>query len=319
MLGVSKSSRRLFVAGAAATTAAPAFPSALAVAQTGSLIRILTVGQEGGALAIYAKEAGFFQRAGLNVDVQMSSSGSAILAALAGRSIDIGESNVGSVAGAVLSGLPFTIFADCSLYKAAKPTILLCAAPNSSIKTAKDLAGKKIGVGALKNLSQAAPQSWLDKNGVDSNSVGWIELPFSSMPEMLASGRIDAGVVPEPILSAARAKVRIIASPYDTIGSQFSLGSYLASADWIAKNRGTASRIAAVLRQTAIWANANQQQTGKILVDVLKMPPEIVASMTRCEYTSTLEVANLQPSIDVMAKYGYISKRLDANSLITRV
>jgi NitT/TauT family transport system substrate-binding protein len=312
----TKMSRRGLLAAAASTAAI--LPSRT-FAQTSAPIRILTVGQEGGALAIYAKEAGFFQRAGLNVEVTTSSSGSAILAALAGGSVDIGNANSGSVAVAVLSGLPFTIFADCSLYVAKKPTILLCVAPNSAIRTAKDLAGKTIGVGGLRNLSQAAPQAWLDKNGVDSSSVKFIELPYPTMPDMLRLGRVDAGIVPEPVLSAAQGKVHPIAAPYDAIGDRFSLGSYVATRDWIEKNRSVASRISDALRQTAIWANTHETETGQILADVLKLPQSLVSTMTRCIFAPTLELSNLQPSLDVMAKYGDVSKRLEASTLVTRV
>lgn len=134
----------------------------------------------------------------------------------------------------------------------------------------------------MKNLSQAAIRSWLDKNGVDSNGVGYIELAYSVMGEMPASGRIDAVSIAEPALSLSRAKLRVLASPFDVAAPQFSLGSYAANAEWVAKNRSLAGRVATALRQTAIWANGNQQQSGKILVDVLKMSEVAVSSMTRC-------------------------------------
>jgi hypothetical protein len=41
--------------------------------------------------------------------------------------------------------------------------------------------------------------------------------------------------------------------------------------------------------------------------------------MTRCEYSASLKVSNLQPSLDVMAKYGYLPKDIDASTLITHV
>lgn len=143
MSHASRPSRRTFVTGATATATVSALSHVPASAQTGPPIRILTVGSDGGALAIYAKEAGFFQRAGLNVELTLSSNGSVILASLAGGSVDIGESNVGSIATGVLNGLPFTIIADCSLYTAKKPTVLLCTALNSPIKTVTRLGRQK--------------------------------------------------------------------------------------------------------------------------------------------------------------------------------
>lgn len=317
MLHAFPASRRAFVAGL--STAAAVSVLSPAVAQTGPPIRILTVGSDGGALAIYAKEAGFFSRAGLNVEVTTATSGSVILAALAGGAVELADANVASLAAGVLNGLPFTVIADCSLYTAKKPTVLLCTGLNSTIKAAKDLAGKKIATNGLRNVSQAAVQAWLDHNGVDSKSVGFLETAFSAMGEMAESGRVDAVLIAEPALSLARSKLRVIGSPYDIVAPQFSLSSYGANTDWVAKNRALASRVVAAMRQTAVWANANQEKSGKILVDVLKMSDAVVSSMTRCEYPPTLEAANLQSSIDIMAKYGYLAKRIDANTLITRV
>jgi NitT/TauT family transport system substrate-binding protein len=308
-------SRGTFIASLAGVAAATAIPRRRASAQA-STIRILTVASDGGALAIYAKEQGFFAKAGLDVDVQTSTSGAAILAALAGGSIDVAESNIGSFAAGVLNGLPFTVIADGSFYLAKKPTVLLCTGKNSTVKTVPDLAGKKIGLNGVRNLTQASVMACLDHHGVDTKTVGFIELPFSEMGEMADAGRVDAVLIAEPALSLARTKLRVIDAPYNYIAPQFSLASYGATTGWVAKNRAVAGRLSTAFRQAAVWANANPQLSGKILVDALKMSDAVVSSMTRCEYASTLDVSNLQSSLDAMAKYGYIAKDIDARTLI---
>ena len=64
---------------------------------------------------------------------------------------------------------------------------------------------------------------------------------------------------------------------------------------------------------------ANQQLSAKIVESALKMSPAVVESMTRTVYPTSLDVSNLQSSLDVMAKYNFLPKRADAASLITRV
>ena len=313
-----RTNRATLLAGFAATAATITIVPTVARAQA-TPVRVLTVASDGGALAIYAKEQGFFERAGLDADVQTSTSGAAILAALAGGSIDVAESNVGSFAAGAMTGLPFTVIADGSLYLARKPTVSLCVGKDSPYKSVTELTGKKIGLNGVHNLTQAAVLACLDHHGVDWKTVGFLELPFSQMGEMADTGKVDAVLIAEPALSLARTRLRVIDSPYNYIAPQFSLASYGANTDWVAKNRPTASRVSAALRQTAVWANANPQSSGKILVNALKMSDVVVSTMTRCEYAPTLDNANLQPSIDVMAKYGYLTKRVDGNTLITRV
>lgn len=247
------------------------------------------------------------------------SNGAAILAAVSGGAVEFGNANSGSVAAAVLRGIPITIIADGGLYTAKHPTTLLCVRPDSPIKGPKDLIGKQIAVNGLKLVADAALEEWLSSGGVDPKNVSFIEMPFSVMQPLLESGRLDAAFIGEPVLSTVRSKVRIIGAPNDTVAPEFSYASYIAKVDWIANNREVAGRFAAVIRQTAEWANANQLASGRILAKYMKIPEALVSEMTRVQYATSLQVSHLQPSIDIMAKYGYIPRRVDASTLITRV
>lgn len=268
---------------------------------------------------MYAVDQGFFSRAGLNVEVSTLNNGAAILAAVAGGSADVGNANSGSVAAGVLSGIPFTIFADGGLYTAEHPTTLLCVRPDSAIRTAKDLIGKQIAVNGLRLVADAALEEWLTRGGVNPSTVSFIEMPFSAMQPLLDSGKIAAAFIGEPVFSTVRSRVRVIGTPNDTVASQFSYASYMATSSWIAANKAIAGRFAAVIRQTAAWANANRDASGRILAKYMKIPPELASSMTRVVYATSLRESLLQPSIDIMAKYGYLSRRVDVRTLITRV
>lgn len=307
--------RRSFVLGAAAACALPA----RARAQSGLSIKILTVASDPGALPFYARENGFFTSGGLDATVSTLNNGAAIMAALAGDTVDIGNANSGTVAAAVLNGLPFTIIADGGLYSADRPTTLLCVRPDSPIRTAKDLAGKQIAVNGLRLVADAALEEWVSRGGIDPKSISFLEMPFSAMQPALDSGKLEAAFIGEPVLSTVRSKVRIIGAPNDTVAREFSYASYLAKPDWVAKNHEAAARFTAVIQQTARWANANVDAAGHILAKVMKLPDVQVASMTRVRYATSLQVGHLQPSIDIMAKYGYIPRRIDAGTLVTRV
>jgi NitT/TauT family transport system substrate-binding protein len=294
-------------------------PAVAVRAQSAAPLRMLTLASDVGALAFYAQETGAFGRAGLNVEVSTLSNGAASMAAVAGGAAQIGQWNAGSVAQSVLIGLPFTIIVDGGLYENKTPTSLLLVKPNSGIKTAKDLAGKTIAVNALKGIGQAAVEAWLEKNGVGRKSVSFVEVIFPAMPAVVESGRADACFVAEPSLSAARDKLQPIASPYDAIAPEFSFASYTARSDWLAKNRSAGHTFAAVMQQTAQWANTNPDEAKHILAKHTNISESVIATMARVRYATTLQASHLQPSIDVMARFGYLSKRVNAADLITRV
>jgi NitT/TauT family transport system substrate-binding protein len=310
------SKRRAFLAGAAATWAATC--PAIVRAQSSSL-RILTVASDPGALPFYAQENGFFEKAGLSVTVSTMGNGAAIMGALAGDAVDIGNANAGTVAAAVIGGLPLTIIADGGLYSASKPTTLMCVKPDSTARGPKDLAGAQIAVNGLRIVADAGIEEWMRRGGADPKSVSFIEMPFSTMQPLLDTGRLAAAFIGEPILSTIRSKVRIIGAPNDTIGREFSYAAYMAKSEWVVKNRDLASRFVAVIQSTAVWANQNVDAAGHILAKYAKLPESIVSSMVRVRYATSLTIAHLQPSIDIMAKYGYIAHRIDANTIVTRV
>lgn len=310
--------RQSFLAGSGAALLAGGTP-VMARAQSTPQLRCLALLSDIGAMPFYAQEAGFFTKAGLNVEVSSVAGGGANIAAVAGGAVEIGADNAGNVVASVIAGIPITIFADSGFYRAQDPTTFLCTGLQSSIKDAKDLVGKKIAIPSIKGIGEVAILAWLAKNGVDQNAVSFVESSYSVMASYLAAGRIDAALISEPQLTVARATVKPLAAPFDAISPQISLSSFIAKPDWIAKNKDVAHRFKAVIEATAKWANANPLQTRPILAKYSKIPEDVIAQMRRVRYATSLDVSNLQPSIDVMAKYGFITQRMDANAIITRV
>ena len=83
---------------------------------------------------------------------------------------------------------------DSQLYSSAGPSAFLCGPLATTIRTAKDLAGKTIGVSTLRDLAQVAIMSWIDQNGGDSHASTYVELPPLDIPPSLERGRIAAGL-----------------------------------------------------------------------------------------------------------------------------
>jgi NitT/TauT family transport system substrate-binding protein len=150
---------------------------------------------------------------------------------------------------------------------------------------------------------------WLDANGADSSTVKFIELPYSAMPAALEAGRIDAAHVAEPFISVAKEHARVLASADDALGKRYLRTVWFARTSWVAAHPDIVSRFAAVIRQTALWANdkRNQAKSAAILVQHAKIDPALIASMTRARYGESLDPALLQPEIDLNAKYDHFA------------
>ena len=217
--------RHAFLGGAAALLAAgSAVPSRAA---TFAKVRIGTVPIDSYGQPYYGDAAGIFTANGIDVEITGLANSGAIAAAMLGGAIDVGIGSPVGIAQARMNGVPFVFFAPGPLFSIdVAPTSMLMVAKDGPIKTAGDLVGKTIAVDLLKSMPQIGTMLWLEKNGVDPASVKWLELPFSSMPQALVSGRIDAGTLAEPALSASRATCRPLANYSSAIAPHYYSGAW---------------------------------------------------------------------------------------------
>jgi NitT/TauT family transport system substrate-binding protein len=288
-------------------------------AQTGTVIRLGTSAIDGYLEPYYAVEQGFFARAGLDVEVQLFSSGARVTTAVAAGAVDAGLSNPVSLANAVDHGLAMLLFAGGVLYN--REAIALCVAADSPLRAAKDLNGKTIAVTALEDSNTLHVRAWVDQNGGDSMTLQFVEIPFSAMPAAIARGTVAAAPVAEPALTpAVRAgTLRELAHTLDVYGTHFIIGGWIARTDWIGKNAAVVRRLTETLYATARWANAHQDQTAFVLAKYAKMDPAAVRAMHRSRCADSLTQDMIQPCLEVGYKYNYFKRHLTAADLIARI
>src|SRR6202453_5394122 len=94
---------------------------------------------------LYGAAAGIFRRDGIDVKVTALNGGGAIIAAIAGGSLEAGFSNNVSAAQAIARGIPVIVLAPAAIYTTGEPSdTLLVKARGSKLKTGADLNGKTV-------------------------------------------------------------------------------------------------------------------------------------------------------------------------------
>jgi NitT/TauT family transport system substrate-binding protein len=275
-----------------------------ALAQTAP-ISMETTPVDSAAEPYFAYDAGMFKAAGLDVELQSGAlNGSAIATAVAAGSLDVGVSNIVSIAQAHAKHIPFVVIGPGGLYTSRTPSTYLFVPNASPYKTAADLNGKTIGVNTLRGLPQYGLQAWLDKNGAHSETVKFTEVGPVDMLVALSSGRIDAGAFVEPFATQARSIGRAVCAPFDAIGSSFLITVFFTTRDWAEAHRDAVRRLQDAIAKTAAWANKNHAQSGDILMKYAKLDAATLKTMQRTIFLERLEAAQLQPVIDLTAKYG---------------
>jgi NitT/TauT family transport system substrate-binding protein len=279
-------------------------------------LKVATIPIDTGAEAFYALDQGFFKKAGLDVSIERITNGPAIAAAVASGAVDVGFSNLVSLAIAFKKGVAITLIAPAGMYSSKAPTTTCVVALNSPIKTAKDLNGKVFATNGLKNIGEFGPRAWIDKNGGDSSTVKFVEMPFPDMAGALTQGRIDAAVMAEPTMTESKGQTRFLSNCYDGIGSNYMIGAYFATTAWAAAHADLVRKFQTAIRDTAQWANKNPAGSAVILARESKMNPDIAAKMYRAVYPERLEAGAIQPVIDVTAKYGALPATFPAAEMM---
>lgn len=297
----SSFSRRGFLAAVPLSVAALSAP-----VRAAAPLRVGATANDTYAEAYYAQDMGFFTKAGLSVDLSTFPNGGAIANAIAAGALDLGVGNPVQLANAIVHGIPFVYFAPGGLYDSDAATTALCVANNGPIQSPKDLEGKTIANPTIKDLTYVATVAYLQKNGVDVSKVDMVEMTFSEMGPALQRGTVAAGILSEPSLTVAMQadEVRILGKVFDVVAPRFLISGWYSTRPWYAQHQEAAKRFAAVIVETARWANdpANYPRSAAILAKYSKIEPEVAARMTRCRFAEALTPQLLDPPLRLAAQ-----------------
>jgi NitT/TauT family transport system substrate-binding protein len=167
----------------------------------------------------------------------------------------------------------------------------------------------------LLNITQVAVNAWLEKNGADTSSVKYVEIPFSGMAPALDAGRIDMGVLVDPDLQEAldAGQTRVLARCYDAVAPTFLVGAFFSTSDYAKAHPDVIRKFVAVMAEAATWANTHQRESAQILEKWTKIHAS--PDMARVVYADRLSVAQVQPIIDASARAKALKATFPATEL----
>jgi NitT/TauT family transport system substrate-binding protein len=280
--------------------------SAPTVAQSTATLRIGMIPIQPAAGVYYAQENGFFAKAGLNVEITQNPSTPALASAVLSGTYDISYATVATLATAHSKGLPFVMIApgisDSSVHFGGAIMVSM----TSTLKTAKDLNGKTLGAAGLNTIAEYLPRAWIDKNGGDSSTVKFVEMPFPVTADAIAAGRVDGAYMVEPFVTIAELKhlAKIMTLGDDAISpSEYLATGWFTTAEWAKAHPDAVLRFQRAMAEAAAWANANPDKVAPILAKDLKVDPALVAQARKPYYPDKMLPAQIQPWIDITAKY----------------
>ncbi len=257
------------------------------------------------AQVLYAQDMGFFKKAGINVDLQSIAYGAAVATAVASGAVDIGVATITTLAIAHSKNIPFIIVSPAAEYMSSLPPAgWLFVGNQTTIQKGVDMNGKTVGTPGLATMGEYGVRAWVDANGGDSNTLKFVEMPFSQMPAAFANGRIDAAFVGEPFISETRKVARVLAREMDAIGPAYVITAWFANAPWVAAHPDLAARFDAAMRDTDAWAPKNPAKCIDILAQHFKLDPGTISPSGLPAFVARMTPALIQSEVNMTARYG---------------
>ena len=266
---------------------------------------------------------GFFAAEGLEVDTTPTAGGAMGLPALAAGQVQITFSNIISVVLGAKQGLGFEIIAAGSNTGDKTPDLAaLIAKKGSTIKTGKDLEGKRVAVNTRNNIIWLYARAWVQATGGNPDAVTYLEVPFPQMVDAVKGDRVDAAFVVEPFLSAGVASdaVSIVGWPYNAVQKRIPVGQYAATKTFITQNPGVIDRWVRAYNKSVDWTNQNQgtEEWTKIIAAYTRLAPEQIRSLSLPPYEKTVDPASIDMVVEQMRKNKMIEGPFDSKALLYR-
>lgn len=303
---------------ALALFAALTLPAASVVAQSPDVIRIGAGPVDQAAPLVYGVKAGIYKKYGLAVEVVKLANGAAIASAVAGGSLEMGQSSALAAITAIAKGLPFTVVGNLASYDAEKPDFALLVAAGSPIKAPADLEGKTLAAVSLQDQASIFTFAWMDAHGVDRSSIKYAEIPASAALAAMDQGRIVGATVYEPYYTGdvASGRARILGYPYEAIGKRFSTAVIFTSQKWASEHGDALTRFLKASQEASLYVGAHEAETAPLLAEYTGVDPAALGNMRHALRGIPIAASDVQPVIDAAAKYKIIPKAFPASDMI---
>ncbi|MGM8211206.1 ABC transporter substrate-binding protein [Virgibacillus sp. W0430] len=279
-----------------------------------------------------AIEKGYFEEAGINVNVEWFEAAQPISVATAGGDIDVGATGItASLYNMVAGGEELVIVADKGREQEGYSSTALLVPNDSDVERVEDLKGKRIGITQTGSTYHYMTGRLLEENGLSTSDVDLV--PLNSIPglmETLESKQVDAVLLNEPNISRVldEGYGKVVAQIGDTFDYQISgifFSKTFAGDEDTAKKflkayaKATRYYYDAVLTKEdgELVAGENFDEVITIIAEYTDQDPEIIKQgLPYMDRDGKLLAEDIQTQIDWYVKENLLEKELDASDIV---
>ncbi len=270
-----------------------------------------------------AMQEGFFKDEGLNVTFVDAKSGGESTQKLIGGEVDIAYSSytpffLAESKGAAQNLGGIKLVADAS--SAGPGSTLVVALPDSSVKSIKDMKGKKVAVTATGTISDLLVMSTLKTNNMPygKNDIHWVPTPFPATAQALKSKAVDAAFVTEPFITDAERNAGAVPVFDTAVGptADMPTAGYASTGNFVEKNPNTIAAFQRAMQRGTDLALSDRSLVEPLLMKFSGVDEETAKMATLLTFQSKLDATRIQRVPDLMLEFKVISKAMDVSKMM---
>jgi NitT/TauT family transport system substrate-binding protein len=264
------------------------------------------------------KQKGFFSSRNIELALESGQGGAAIVPGVVSRQLQFGFSNVTSLLIAQSRGLPLKVVSNgvASTGKE-RADFSGVVVKDASIRTAADLAGKRVAVNTLKNIGDSTIRASVRKAGGDPSSLKFVELPFPDMPAALQAGRVDAVWVVEPFLSISLGQGgRLVASNYVDAAPDLTVAVYFTSSQLIESDPDLVGRFTEAMTESLAYAGAHPDEARQVLTTYTQIDEAVIKELTLPRWPPEINRRSVETLASLALQDGLVAKQPDLAALL---
>ncbi|MSR98397.1 nitrate ABC transporter substrate-binding protein [Arthrobacter sp. BL-252-APC-1A] len=264
-------------------------------------------------------QEGLFEDEGLDVTLTLAQGGAAIVPAVTSGQMDFGFSNITSMIVGRSKGLPVQMVAPggSSTGDTDADFASVMTLPDSGIETITDLAGKKVGVNTLNNISDSTISEAVKQAGGDYESIEFVEIPFPELSGQLAAGTVDAVAAVEPFVTIAAADGAVpVFSNYAEPVDDLTVAVYFTSDQYVQENPEIVEKFVRAMNASQEFAEQNPDKVRAVLPTYTSLQPEVIEQLTLPRYATSVNRASVEEVARISQDRGLVEELPNMDQLL---
>ena len=217
------------------------------------------------SLAWVAKEKGYFKEAGFEVDIQLGTGSDANLAKLTGNAAQFGSLDLTAIMINNGNGKFKNVKAIGAFHQ--QTLVSIMAPQDGTIKSPKDLEGKKVGM-ATASVNQLLFPAYAKLAGIDPAKVTVQDVPNTGLATALGAGQVDAVstflIGQSGIEAGSKKKMNVM--PYSDFLRDLYGNAIVVTDDYLKKNKEGTKRMRDALLKALKYTIDHPEEAADIMI-----------------------------------------------------